>query len=109
MDVQAAIEKLLGTRPLNGFVLAVKDELPDSIREIKLPSQNSMRPSSGVVLVASDEACDLLPGDKVLFGRYAGEVFTINEVKLTILHRSEIQARIPCGLLQANAIGELSL
>ena len=88
-------------RPMNGFLIVEKDPTPDKIHEIVLPEMNSIRPASGTVRdVAPDLVGDYEPGMKLLFGKHAGESFTVEDstghkVTCTSLHRTEIQAWIP--------------
>jgi len=87
-------------RPLGQFLVVVKDPTPSNVGEIILPEQNTMRPSSGKVLVASPSLENDYPeGTRVLFGKHAGETFSIEKGEpLTLLHASEIQAWIPADV-----------
>lgn len=87
-------------RPLGQFLVVVKDVLPSNVGEIILPEQNTMRPVSGKVMVASPSLQNDYPeGTRVLFGKHAGEVFSVEEGQpLTLLHASEIQAWIPADV-----------
>lgn len=84
--------------PAPGFVLIEKDPVPKNVGRIVLAEQNVIRPVSGKILrVGPGLESDYSEGMRVLFGAHAGDTFAVDGEKVTLLHRSEIQAWIPLG------------
>ena len=87
-------------RPMNGFLVVKKDPVPKNIAGIVLAEQNSLRPCSGKVVIPSPSLQEDYPeGTRVLFGKFAGETFSVDGGDpVTLLHQREVQAWIPADV-----------
>lgn len=94
MSVKSELPEL-PLRPTSGYLVVAKDALPGTVGEIVLPEQNSLRPTSGVVVCCSDDLTAFYPrGTQVIFGPHAGAEFKVKQGKFLVLRVEEIQATI---------------
>lgn len=57
--------------------------LPDSVKE-------SSYPNEGIVMAAGDKATKVKAGDRVLYGKYLGQQFTLGEDDFTTVREDDI-------------------
>lgn len=84
-------------QPLDERVLVEPLELEEKVGSIIIPDTAKEKPSMGkVIAVGTDEELKkvLKAGDKVLFGKYAGEEIKIEGKKHLIIKREDILARV---------------
>ena len=84
-------------QPLDDRVLVEPMEQEEKVGSIIIPDTAKEKPSMGkVIAVGTDEELKELikTGDKVLFGKYAGEEIKIAGVKHLIISRADILAKI---------------
>ena len=84
-------------QPLDDRVLVEPVEEEEKVGSIIIPDTAKEKPSMGkVIAVGTDEEVKELikVGDKVLFGKYAGEEIKIGGVKHLIISRADILAKI---------------
>jgi chaperonin GroES len=88
--------KPLGDRVLIRFV-----EAEEKIGGIIIPDTVKEKPQQGIVEAVGDgkvgedgkrQAMDVKPGDKVLFGRWAGTEVRLGDKEYMVLHQTEILA-----------------
>lgn len=95
------MENKLEIQPLFNFVVIEKDEEKGvSDRGIIIPDNAKEKPSTGVVIACGDglyneETGKTMPmivkvGDRVLFGKFAGQVIKLNGEEKTILRETDI-------------------
>lgn len=90
----------MSIRPLQDRVVVRRtEEETKTAGGIVLPGSAAEKPSQGEVLAVgpgkkldngSIQAVDLKPGDKVLFGQYAGSTVTIDGEELLIMTENEV-------------------
>jgi chaperonin GroES len=86
----------MNIQPLDERVLVEPIEVEEKVGTIIIPDTAKEKPSMGkVVAVGTDEEIQKLlkVGDKVLFGKYAGEEIKIEGKKHLIISRSDILAK----------------
>jgi len=84
-------------QPLDERVLVRPIEQEEKVGSIIIPDTAKEKPMTGeVIAVGTDEEIKKLlkAGDKILFGKYAGEEITINNEKHLIIGRDQILAKI---------------
>ncbi|MDQ1350376.1 MAG: chaperonin GroES [Acidobacteriota bacterium] len=84
-------------QPLDERVLVEPLEQEEKVGSIIIPDTAKEKPSMGkVIAVGTDEELKkiLKPGDKVLFGKYAGEEIKIEGKKHLIIKLEEILATV---------------
>lgn len=84
-------------QPLDERVLVEPMEQEEKVGPIIIPDTAKEKPMMGTVIaVGTDEELQKLikPGDKVIFGKYAGEEIKIEGKKHLIIQRSDILARV---------------
>ena len=84
-------------QPLDERVLVKPIEQEEKVGSIIIPDTAKEKPMTGeVIAVGTDEELKKLvkAGDKVLFGKYAGEEIKINGEKHLIVSRADILAKI---------------
>ena len=84
-------------QPLDERVLVKPIEQEEKVGSIIIPDTAKEKPMTGdVIAVGTDEEIKkiLKAGDKILFGKYAGEEITINGEKHLIIGRDQILAKI---------------
>lgn len=84
-------------QPLEKRVLVEPLEQEEKVGSIIIPDTAKEKPSMGkVIAVGTDEELKkiLKPGDKVLFGKYAGEEIKIEGKKHLIIKREDILATV---------------
>jgi len=84
-------------QPLDDRVLVQPVEEEEKVGSIIIPDTAKEKPSIGkVIAVGTDEEIKELikVGDKVLFGKYAGEEIKIEGVKHLLISRSDILAKV---------------
>ncbi|MCP4221703.1 MAG: co-chaperone GroES [bacterium] len=84
-------------QPLDDRVLVEPTEEEEKVGSIIIPDTAKEKPSMGKVIAVGtdDELKELIKvGDKVLFGKYAGEEVKITGVKHLLISRSDILAKI---------------
>jgi len=84
-------------QPLDERVLVEPMEQEEKVGAIIIPDTAKEKPSVGkVIAVGTDEEIQKLikEGDKVLFGKYAGDEIKIEGKKHLIISRSDILAKI---------------
>jgi chaperonin GroES len=84
-------------QPLDERVLVEPIEQEEKVGSIIIPDTAKEKPSIGkVIAVGTDEELQKLikVGDKVLFGKYAGDEIKIEGKKNLIISRSDLLAKI---------------
>ena len=84
-------------QPLDDRVLVQPVEEEEKVGSIIIPDTVKEKPSMGKVIAVGtdDEIKELIKvGDKVLFGKYAGEEIKIEGVKHLLISRSDILAKV---------------
>ena len=84
-------------QPLDERILVEPMEQEEKVGSIIIPDTAKEKPSMGkVIAVGTDEEIKKLlkVGDKVLFGKYAGEEIKIKGKKHLIISRSDVLAKI---------------
>jgi chaperonin GroES len=87
----------MNVQPLDDRVLVEPVEEEEKVGSIIIPDTAKEKPSMGkVIAVGTDEEIKELikKGDKVLFGKYAGDEIKIEGKKHLIISRSDILAKI---------------
>jgi len=87
----------MNIQPLDERVLVEPQDAEEKVGSIIIPDTAKEKPSMGkVVAVGTDEELQKLVkvGDRVLFGKYAGEEIKIEGKKHLIISRSDILAKI---------------
>lgn len=87
----------MNIQPLDERVLVEPVEAEEKVGSLYIPDTAKEKPSMGVVkAVGTDEELQkvLKVGDKVMFGKYAGDEVKINDKKHLIISRSDILAKI---------------
>ena len=87
----------MNVQPLDDRVLVEPIEEEEKVGSIIIPDTAKEKPSMGkVTAVGTDEEIKELikVGDKVLFGKYAGEEIKIQGVKHLLVSRADILAKI---------------
>jgi chaperonin GroES len=87
----------MDVQPLDDRVLVEPIEEEEKVGPIIIPDTAKEKPSMGkVIAVGTDEEIKELikVGDKVLFGKYAGEEIKIQGVKHLLVSRADILAKI---------------
>ncbi|MCP5106244.1 MAG: co-chaperone GroES [bacterium] len=84
-------------QPLDDRVLVQPVQEEEKVGSIIIPDTAKEKPSMGKIIAVGtdDEVKELLKvGDKVLFGKYAGEEIKIEGVKHLLISRSDVLAKI---------------
>ena len=84
-------------QPLDERVLVEPLEVEEKVGSIIIPDTAKEKPMMGKVIeVGTDEELQKLikAGDKVIFGKYAGEEIKIAGVKHLLVSRSDILAKV---------------
>jgi chaperonin GroES len=84
-------------QPLDERVLVEPQEIEEKVGSIIIPDTAKEKPIMGkVIAVGTDEEVQkiLKVGDKVIFGKYAGEEIKIEGTRHLIIQRSDILARV---------------
>lgn len=84
-------------QPLDDRVLVEPIEEEEKVGSIIIPDTAKEKPSMGkVIAVGTDEELQKLikEGDRVLFGKYAGEEIKIEGRKHLIISRSDLLAKV---------------
>jgi chaperonin GroES len=84
-------------QPLDDRVLVEPIEAEEKVGSIIIPDTAKEKPSMGkVIAVGTDEEIQELinAGDKVLYGKYAGDEIKVEGVKHLLMTRSDILAKI---------------
>jgi chaperonin GroES len=87
----------MNIQPLGKRVLVEPLEQEEKVGTIIIPDTAKEKPMMGIVIaVGTDEGLQKLikAGDKVIFGKYAGEEIKIEGKKHLIIKRSDILARV---------------
>ena len=87
----------MNVQPLDDRVLVEPIEKEEKVGSIVIPDTAKEKPNMGkVISVGTDEEIKKLikVGDKVLFGKYAGEEIKIQGVKHLLVSRSDLLAKI---------------
>jgi chaperonin GroES len=87
----------MNVQPLDDRVLVKPVEQEERVGAIIIPDTAKEKPSIGdVIAVGTDEDIKELikVGDKVLFGKYAGDEIKIEGVKHLLVNRSDILAKV---------------
>jgi len=87
----------MNVQPLDDRVLVLPVEEEEKVGPIIIPDTAKEKPSMGKVIAVGtdDEIKELIKvGDKVLFGKYAGEEIKIEGVKHLLISRSDILAKV---------------
>lgn len=87
----------MNVQPLDDRLLVEPIEEEEKVGSIIIPDTAKEKPSMGnVIAVGTDEELKELikKGDKVLFGKYAGDEIKIQGKKHLIISRSDILAKI---------------
>jgi len=84
-------------QPLDERVLVEPTDIEERVGSIIIPDTAKEKPSMGkVVAVGTDEELQkvIKEGDRIIFGKYAGEEIKIEGKKHLIISRSDILARV---------------
>jgi chaperonin GroES len=84
-------------QPLDDRVLVKPVQVEEKSGSIVIPDTAKEKPTIGEVMaVGTDEELKKVinVGDKVLFGKYAGEEFKVDGVKHLLITRSDILAKV---------------
>jgi len=84
-------------QPLDERVLVEPMEVEEKVGAIIIPDTAKEKPMMGKVIeVGTDEELRKLvkAGDKIIFGKYAGEEIKIEGIKHLIVSRSDILAKV---------------
>jgi chaperonin GroES len=87
----------MNVQPLDDRVLVEPIEEEEKVGSIVIPDTAKEKPNMGkVIAVGTDEEIKKLikVGDKVLYGKYAGEEIKIQGVKHLLVSRSDLLAKI---------------
>ncbi len=87
----------MNVQPLDDRVLVEPIEEEEKVGSIVIPDTAKEKPNMGkVIAVGTDEEIKELikVGDKVLFGKYAGEEIKIQGVKHLLVSRGDLLAKI---------------
>ncbi len=87
----------MNIQPLDDRVLVQPLEKEEKVGTIIIPDTAKEKPIIGkVIAVGTDEEVQKLikVGDKVIFGKYAGEEIKIGEVKHLIISRSDLLGKV---------------
>ncbi|MCP5053796.1 MAG: co-chaperone GroES [bacterium] len=87
----------MNVQPLDDRVLIEPVEEEEKVGSIIIPDTAKEKPSIGkVIAVGTDEELKELikVGDKVLFGKYAGEEVKIGGAKHLLINRSDLLAKV---------------
>jgi chaperonin GroES len=87
----------MNIQPLDDRVLVQPLEKEEKVGSIIIPDTAKEKPIIGkVIAVGTDEEVQKLikVGDKVIFGKYAGEEIKIGEVKHLIISRSDLLGKV---------------
>jgi len=87
----------MNVQPLDDRVLVEPIEEEEKVGSIVIPDTAKEKPNMGkVISVGTDEEIKKLikVGDKVLFGKYAGEEIKIQGVKHLLVSRNDLLAKI---------------
>lgn len=87
----------MNVQPLDDRVLVKPAADEEKVGSIIIPDTAKEKPSMGVVVaVGTDEDLKELikTGDKVIFGKYAGEEFKIEGEKHLLISRADILAKV---------------
>lgn len=87
----------MNVQPLDDRVLVKPTADEEKVGSIIIPDTAKEKPSMGVVVaVGTDEDLKELikNGDKVIFGKYAGEEFKIEGEKHLLISRADILAKV---------------
>ncbi len=87
----------MNVQPLDERVLVEPVDHEEKVGSIIIPDTAKEKPSMGkVVAVGTDEELQkvIAVGDKVIFGKYAGEEIKVEGIKHLIISRSDIFAKI---------------
>ena len=87
----------MNVQPLDERVLVKPIEEEEKVGSIVIPDTAKEKPNMGkVIAVGTDEEIKKLikVGDKVLFGKYAGEEIKIQGVKHLLVSRGDLLAKI---------------
>ncbi len=87
----------MNVQPLDDRVLVEPIQEEEKVGSIVIPDTAKEKPNIGkVIAVGTDEEIKELikVGDKVLFGKYAGEEIKIQGVKNLLVSRGDLLARI---------------
>jgi chaperonin GroES len=87
----------MNIQPLDERVLVEPSDVEEKVGTIIIPDTAKEKPIMGkVIAVGTDEEIQKLlkVGDRVLFGKYAGEEIKIEGKKHLIIQRSDILAKV---------------
>jgi chaperonin GroES len=84
-------------KPLDDRVLVQPSEEEERVGSIIIPDTAKEKPMMGkVIAVGTDEELQKLikEGDTVIYGKFAGEEFNIEGMKLIVLSRENLMAKV---------------
>jgi len=89
-------------RPLDDKVLIEPVEIDERVGSLVIPEMAKEKPLIGIILAIGNDTGDLTPtmsrlfsvGDRVLFGKYAGQEVKLNEKKCLLISREDLLAVI---------------
>lgn len=87
----------MNVQPLDERVLVEPVEVEERVGSIIIPDTAKEKPSIGIVkAVGTDEDLQsvIKVGDKVIFGKYAGDEIKVDGKKNLIMSRSDILAKV---------------
>ena len=85
----------LSLEPLDDYVVVQPtDEETETRAGLIIPASEDTGCSTGIVTAAGSEAAGIEPGDKVLFPRDAGYEVRLADVRVKVLRRRDLIARV---------------
>ncbi|EGB16033.1 Chaperonin Cpn10 [Pseudodesulfovibrio mercurii] len=81
----------MGLKPLNDRVIVQRKEGEEKTAGgIYIPDSAKEKPQNGIVVAAGPECKTVKEGDIVLFAKYAGSEFSMDDDDLIIMHEDDI-------------------
>ena len=81
-------------RVLGQRILIQREAVDETIGRIVIPAKYRAMSQIGIVMAVGDAVEDIVPGDKVLFGRYAGTAVQRDGEECVLLWARDVMALI---------------
>ena len=82
------------TRVLGQRILVQREAVDEAIGHIIIPAKYRSMSQIGIVKAVGPEVEDIVPGDKVLFGRYAGTAIQVEGKECVLLWARDVMGVI---------------
>ena len=82
------------TRVLGQRILVQREPVDEAIGHIIIPAKYRSMSQIGIVKAVGPEVEDIVPGDKVLFGRYAGTAIQVEGEECVLLWARDVMGVI---------------